>query len=464
MSAVPGYDGLAHPLSTPIEALTATNTTSYNHRAVGIKNCESSFHLASTILGGRDLIKEFVAADIWPISHGCPPTEIVNFNVNLAAQEVPFPMFGLHLRDGQSTEEFMVEVEKKVNAMIGEYTMNEYKAYKNLVKHKKRINRVFSKICGEKSFCSRRPGPTVKMPVVAVASSSAAPLKAPRRRFSKKSKGNTDETTSSSVQSMNTKSLESTKRKRKCSENVLDAELQAATSLAQMSRKKAKKAIKKIVAAEVRRIPSAFDDDFFIEPSQKGFSSWPDLRFSFHEHCTPSSENEFVDIESFSNVVTEVVKEVETSAATAAVEVVDPQPSSRQDEASPEFTKELEMTVHKGEDPALEVPFVETRENLPEDQDPSPSMIAFNKSFGTSYRGELLSVGYEKIDARDGTSKLLTLWNSSKIMGETGEENSKQAFPPLIGTPKDSGKEPSTSSGPAPPSRVNVEMLSRKGS
>jgi hypothetical protein len=34
----------------------------------------------------------------------------------------------------------MVEVEKKVNAMIGENTMNEYKAYKNLVKHKKRIN------------------------------------------------------------------------------------------------------------------------------------------------------------------------------------------------------------------------------------------------------------------------------------------------------------------------------------
>jgi hypothetical protein len=27
----------------------------------------------------------------------------------------------------------------------------------------------------------------------------------------------------------------------------------------------------------------------------------------------------------------------------------------------------------------------------------------------------LLSVGYEKIDAKDGSSKLLTLWNSSKI-------------------------------------------------
>jgi hypothetical protein len=83
------------------------------------------------------------------------------------------------------------------------------------------------------------------------------------------------------------------------------------------------------------------------------------------------------------------------------------------------------------------------------------------KCFGTSYRGELLSVGYEKIEARDGSSKLLTLWNSSKIMGETREGHSEQRSPPLIGTPEDL---PPTSSGPAPSSRVTVEMLSRKGS
>jgi hypothetical protein len=34
-----------------------------------------------------------------------------------------------------------------------------------------------------------------------------------------------------------------------------------------MSRKKAKKAVKKIIAAEVRRVPSAFDDDIFAKPS-----------------------------------------------------------------------------------------------------------------------------------------------------------------------------------------------------
>jgi hypothetical protein len=112
------------------------------------------------------------------------------------------------LRDGQSAEDFMIEVEKMVNDMIGEYTMNEYKAYKNLVKHKKKINQVFSEICGENSFRSRHPGPPVKMPCVDVASCSAAPLKALRKRSSKKSKGTTDETTSSSVQPAKTKSLE----------------------------------------------------------------------------------------------------------------------------------------------------------------------------------------------------------------------------------------------------------------
>jgi DNA-directed RNA polymerase subunit N (RpoN/RPB10) len=129
----------------------------------------------------------------------------------------------------------MTEVEKKVNAMIGEYTMNEYKAYKNLVKHKKRINRVFSEICGDKSFCSRRLGHNMKMPAVAMASCSAAPLKAPRRRSSKSSKVNIDETTSSSVQPAKTKSPKSTKRKHKSFEHVSDVELQAASSLAQMS-------------------------------------------------------------------------------------------------------------------------------------------------------------------------------------------------------------------------------------
>jgi hypothetical protein len=82
MSEVPGYEGPACPMSCSIEALTAVNAAEFNHRAVGIRNCESAFHLASTILGGRDIVEEFVAAEIWPISYGWAPNKIVYFNVN----------------------------------------------------------------------------------------------------------------------------------------------------------------------------------------------------------------------------------------------------------------------------------------------------------------------------------------------------------------------------------------------
>jgi hypothetical protein len=70
MSKIPGYTGPAYTLYSPIEDVTATCTASYNHRAVGFKSCENVFFLASTILGGRDVIEEFIAAGVWPISYG----------------------------------------------------------------------------------------------------------------------------------------------------------------------------------------------------------------------------------------------------------------------------------------------------------------------------------------------------------------------------------------------------------
>jgi hypothetical protein len=59
-------------------------------------------------------------------------------------------------------------------------------------------------------------------------------------------------------------------------------------------------------------------------------------------------------------------------------------PIHSRDEASPEFTKELELTVHRGEDPVQSAPLLEVRKVVPEGQAPSPSLAAFNKSFGTT--------------------------------------------------------------------------------
>jgi hypothetical protein len=245
----------------------------------------------------------------------------------------------------------MLDVEKRVTLMTGEYTMNEYKAYKALVKHKRKINHVFSEVCGDKAFPLRRPGRKLKIPAVAVASCSVAPPKAPRRRSSKSGPATVDKTTASGVQPTKTKSLESSKRKRKSFEQLSDAELQAASSLARMSRKKSKKAVKKVVSSEVRRVPSAFDDNLFIETvSQKDSYFWPLLRFNFLEHCPSGSKNEFVDIDSISDAGPEVRKEVIPDAAAdppvSATVAAAPQSICPHDEASPEFTKELELTIH----------------------------------------------------------------------------------------------------------------------
>jgi hypothetical protein len=319
---------------------------------------------------------------------------------------VPFPKFGIKLRENQSADAFMIEIEKRVNVMIGEYTMNEYKAYKALVKHKKRINRVFTKVCGHKSFSSRSPGPKLKVLAVAVASCLAAPINAPQIRSSKRGSSAVSKSTSSGVKPSKTRSLESSKRKRKTSERTSNAELQVASDLAQMSRKKLKKAVKKVSSSEIRRVPSAFDDDVFVGAnSQKGFCFWP--LFNFRDNCPSSSENEFVDIDSFLDAAPEVRKEAvlvapaETTVAdevTAPVEVpvaaeapaADvPLPTRFRDEASPEFTKELELTIQRGEDSTERAPLLEVRGVVPEDQAPSPSLAAFNKTFGTSHRGEL---------------------------------------------------------------------------
>jgi hypothetical protein len=216
-----------------------------------------------------------------------------------------------------------------------------------------------------------------------------------------------------------------------------------------------------------------------VEPaSQKGSHFWPLLRFNFREHCPSGSENEFVDINSFSDAAPEVQKEVVPDAAVeppvTATVVAIPQSVHPHDEASPEFTKELELTIHKGEDPVQGAPLLEIREEVPEGQAPSPSLAAFNKSFGTSHRGELLSVGFKAASIRNGASKILTLWKSPTLVDETGEEASEQTSRLPGKVVRDSEKGPHSAlwktsaslgkSSSTSEKKVTLQNLSKQGS
>jgi hypothetical protein len=151
-----------------------------------------------------------------------------------------------------------------------------------------------------------------------------------------------------------------------------------------------------------------------------------------------------------SDVAPEVQKEVVSAAVAeppaATIDTIISQPVRPQDEASPEFTKELELTIHRGENPIQDAPLVEIRDDLPEGHAPFPSLAAFNKSFGTSYRGELLSVGCEAAGTGGGASTILTLWKSSTLVNETGEGASEQMSRLPGETTQNSRKKPCTSS------------------
>jgi hypothetical protein len=174
----------------------------------------------------------------------------------------------------------------------------------------------------------------------------------------------------------------------------------------------------------------------------------------------------------FSDVAGGATQEDEISAP--AVETTIPQAVHHQDKASPEFNKELELTIRKGENPVRDVPLLETREDVPEGQDRSPSVATFNKSFGTSYRGELLSVGYEAVGIGDGASKILTLWKSHILINEIREGASEQTLHSFGEAARDFGKGHCTSSkrtsvslgkpSASSAKKVTVKNLSKKGS
>jgi hypothetical protein len=191
-----------------------------------------------------------------------------------------------------------------------------------------------------------------------------------------------------------------------------------------------------------------------------------------------------VDVDSFSDAAPEVQKETVPAAAdesTIAADVAAPfeSPAAAEapvaeapaaDQASSEFSKELELTIKRGENPTEHAPLIEVRKIIPKDQAPSPSLAAFNKSFGTSHRGKLLRVGFETTGIGSKTSKFLTLWKSSAIVDERGGEASERPE----GAAQDSEKGPHSTSETTPSSwgktssgsakQVTMQHFSKQGS
>jgi hypothetical protein len=250
-----------------------------------------------------------------------------------------------------------------------------------------------------------------------------------------------------------------------------------------MAHKKLKKAVKKVSSSGIRRVPSAFDDDVPSKPdTPKGVFFWP--LFNFRDICPVGSENEFVDIGSFSDIAPEVRREPTSAAAeksAVAVETVAHPESpavaetsaaevAAADQVSSDFARDLERTIQRDGNSSENIPLVEVREVVPEDQAPSPSLAAFNENFGTSYRGKLLRVGFETIGVGGKASKFLTLWKSSALVDETGEGASEQPEEAAQGSEKrplsisDTTPSPQGKASSGSTKQVTMQHFSKQGS
>lgn len=130
------------------------------------------------------------------------------------------------------------------------------------------------------------------------------------------------------------------------------AEIVVASSLADLRKKKAKKAVKKVIVKDTPRVSKALSDDEDDEhhPSGDSHNFCCSMKFSSHSTYTPTLESEFVDIETFSDKEPEdqtTPKDLTvgtTSGETSGYKIVQAV-NAGGDDASPKFMAKLEGIV-----------------------------------------------------------------------------------------------------------------------
>jgi hypothetical protein len=106
----------------------------------------SAYFQASHVITTRDALEEFVAADIWPCQPRWGSWAFKTQILPRLDHEVRSPIFNVKHPDGQTDEEIVAEVERKVVQMIGNYTHREWECTQKILKHPGCVNQVFDEM------------------------------------------------------------------------------------------------------------------------------------------------------------------------------------------------------------------------------------------------------------------------------------------------------------------------------
>lgn len=154
MANTSGINRSFYPFYSPLGPMDISTTPPFS-RIVAVKECENVFFLASRSITGWDLVDEFVAANIWPLSKGWELKEIIRKTIPWRTSLFPYPRFALELPEGVNPRLFVDEVERHTIDFLGPCHENELSSACKLVEHELRINRVFEDLGTEVEPCSK---------------------------------------------------------------------------------------------------------------------------------------------------------------------------------------------------------------------------------------------------------------------------------------------------------------------
>ena len=106
-------------LASDIEVFEHTYQPAYSKRGLGFKPCLEAFMTACPICGVRDVVEEFLAAKVWPLSAGWSPLRFERKRFAGLEYDVTSPVFGLQRPEGASDEVIVAELKRQAAEIFG---------------------------------------------------------------------------------------------------------------------------------------------------------------------------------------------------------------------------------------------------------------------------------------------------------------------------------------------------------
>jgi hypothetical protein len=101
---------------------------------------DDTFVWASKHIGGRDIVEEFIACNVWPLAAGISFEQAKVGVTPVSKLKVPLPRFAVACEDDEDTAKFLARVEKEARVLVGSYTCPEHEACATLLNNS-RLNR-----------------------------------------------------------------------------------------------------------------------------------------------------------------------------------------------------------------------------------------------------------------------------------------------------------------------------------